>query len=71
VRIVFVSTSVGPLGSGIGGGVELTLRTLADGLSKMGHSVTVVAPLGSVLTLSESNAVSERSGIGAVRCGTA
>ena len=67
MRIVFVSTSVGPLGSGIGGGVELTLRTLAGGLSKMGHSVTVVAPLGSVLTLSESNSASERSGIGAVR----
>ncbi|MGA0821397.1 MAG: UDP-glucose--tetrahydrobiopterin glucosyltransferase, partial [Ilumatobacteraceae bacterium] len=62
-----MSTSVGPLGSGIGGGVELTLRTLAGGLSKMGHSVTVVAPLGSVLTLSESNSASERSGIGAVR----
>ncbi|MFZ9489283.1 MAG: UDP-glucose--tetrahydrobiopterin glucosyltransferase, partial [Ilumatobacteraceae bacterium] len=49
MRIIFVSTSVGPLGSGIGGGVELTLRTLATGLVRAGHSVTVLAPMGSVL----------------------
>ncbi len=49
MRIIFVSTSVGPLGSGIGGGVELTLRTLATGLARAGHSVTVLAPTGSVL----------------------
>jgi UDP-glucose:tetrahydrobiopterin glucosyltransferase len=28
-RILFVSTSVGPLGSGLGGGVELTLTNMA------------------------------------------
>lgn len=49
MRIVFVSTSVGAIGSGIGGGVELTLRTLADGLVTLGHEVTVVAPRGSRL----------------------
>jgi UDP-glucose:tetrahydrobiopterin glucosyltransferase len=49
VHVVFLSTSVGPLGSGIGGGVELTMRTLADGLAARGHSVTVVAPRGSGL----------------------
>ncbi|MFM2113645.1 MAG: hypothetical protein RL643_603, partial [Actinomycetota bacterium] len=49
MRIIFLSTSVGPLGSGIGGGVELTLRTLANGLVRAGHSVTVLAPRGSVL----------------------
>jgi UDP-glucose:tetrahydrobiopterin glucosyltransferase len=49
VHVVFLSTSVGPLGSGIGGGVELTMRTLADGLVARGHSVTVVAPRGSRL----------------------
>ena len=53
MRIVFLSTSVGPLGSGIGGGVELTLRTLAAGLTRRGHEVTVVAPRGSVLALPE------------------
>lgn len=50
MRIVCLSTSVGALGSGIGGGVELTLRTLATGLTAYGHSVTVVAPRGSVVS---------------------
>ena len=49
MRVVFLSTPVGALGSGIGGGVELTLRTLADGLVRNGHRVTVVAPSDSVL----------------------
>lgn len=49
MHVVFLSTSVGALGSGVGGGVELTMRTLADGLVARGHAVTVVAPLGSQL----------------------
>jgi len=49
VHVVFLSTSVGALGSGVGGGVELTMRTLADGLVARGHTVTVVAPRGSQL----------------------
>jgi UDP-glucose:tetrahydrobiopterin glucosyltransferase len=49
VRIIFASTPVGPLGSGIGGGVELTLRTLADEFVRRGHTVDVVAPRGSRL----------------------
>ncbi|NBR92460.1 MAG: UDP-glucose--tetrahydrobiopterin glucosyltransferase, partial [Actinobacteria bacterium] len=49
MRITFLSTSVGPLGSGIGGGVELTLRTLAAGLAARGHVITVLAPRGSTL----------------------
>ncbi|MGG6294213.1 glycosyltransferase family 4 protein [Leptolyngbya sp. AN02str] len=48
LRILFVSTSVGPLGSGIGGGVELTLRNLGQELQRRGHNITVVAPAGSV-----------------------
>jgi UDP-glucose:tetrahydrobiopterin glucosyltransferase len=47
-RILIVSTPVGPLGSGIGGGVELTLHTLVLGLSGLGHHVEVVAPHGSL-----------------------
>jgi UDP-glucose:tetrahydrobiopterin glucosyltransferase len=47
-RILIVSTSVGPLGSGIGGGVELTLHSLVLGLSGRGHRVEVVAPAGSL-----------------------
>ncbi|HZG39716.1 MAG TPA: glycosyltransferase family 4 protein, partial [Nodosilinea sp.] len=37
------------LGSGLGGGVELTLLNLGQGLRARGHQVTVVAPEGSSL----------------------
>lgn len=47
-RILICSTPVGPLGSGIGGGVELTLHSLVLGLSSLGHHVEVVAPAGSL-----------------------
>ncbi|MEX1106209.1 MAG: glycosyltransferase [Ilumatobacteraceae bacterium] len=47
-RILVCSTPVGPLGSGIGGGVELTLHSLVLGLSALGHHVEVVAPAGSL-----------------------
>lgn len=48
LRILLVSTPVGPLGSGIGGGVELTLHNLVFGLGEAGHHVEVVAPSGSL-----------------------
>ena len=48
LRVLIVSTPVGPLGSGVGGGVELTLHSLVYGLSGLGHSVEVVAPAGSL-----------------------
>ena len=37
------------MGSGLGGGVELTLKNIAHSLAQRGHRVTVVAPIGSVL----------------------
>ncbi|HEY0519926.1 MAG TPA: glycosyltransferase [Ilumatobacteraceae bacterium] len=43
-----ISTPVGPLGSGEGGGVELTLHSLVLGLSGRGHHVEVLAPAGSL-----------------------
>jgi UDP-glucose:tetrahydrobiopterin glucosyltransferase len=49
LRLLFVSTSVGALGTGLGGGVELTLKNLAIALMQQGHSITVVAPEGSTL----------------------
>ncbi len=49
LNLLFLSTPVGPLGSGTGGGVELTLLNLAIVLQKRGHKITVVAPKGSVL----------------------
>ena len=49
MRILVVSTPVGALGSGLGGGVELTLGTLVAGLLAGGHAITVLAPEGSRL----------------------
>jgi UDP-glucose:tetrahydrobiopterin glucosyltransferase len=49
LNILFLSTSVGPLGSGLGGGVELTLANLAKALQAKHHRITVVAPAGSTL----------------------
>jgi UDP-glucose:tetrahydrobiopterin glucosyltransferase len=49
IKLLFVSTSVGPLGSGMGGGVELTLLNIAHIMAERGHVVEVVAPRGSVL----------------------
>ena len=53
MRIVLISTPIGFLGSGRGGGVELTLNSLVSGLISLGHSVEVVAPKNS--KLHESN----------------
>ncbi len=51
MQLLFVSTSVGPLGSGLGGGVELTLLNIAQALQMRGHQITVIAPVGSTLPL--------------------
>jgi len=53
MRIILISTPIGFLGSGKGGGVELTLNSLVSGLISLGHSVEVVAPKNS--KLHESN----------------
>ena len=45
-----ISTPIGFLGSGKGGGVELTLNSLVTGLLDQGHSVKVVAPKNSILS---------------------
>lgn len=47
-RVLICSTPVGPLGSGVGGGVDLTLHGLVLGLGSLGHHVEVVAPAGSL-----------------------
>jgi UDP-glucose:tetrahydrobiopterin glucosyltransferase len=49
MRIVLISTPIGFLGSGKGGGVELTLNSLVSGLLSYGHSVEVIAPKNSKL----------------------
>jgi len=57
MRIVLISTPIGFLGSGKGGGVELTLNSLVSGLISLGHSVEVVAPKNSKLHVSNENAI--------------
>ncbi|NMG05429.1 glycosyltransferase family 4 protein [Brasilonema sp. UFV-L1] len=47
LRLLFVSTSVGPLGTGLGGGVELTLHNIAQEMLRRGHKLQIVAPSGS------------------------
>ena len=49
MHIVLLSTPLGFLGSGKGGGVELTLNSLVSGLLSLGHSVDVIAPINSKL----------------------
>jgi UDP-glucose:tetrahydrobiopterin glucosyltransferase len=49
LKILMMSTSVGALGSGLGGGVELTLHNLAIEMRRRGHQLKIVAPAGSVL----------------------
>lgn len=49
LRLVLVSTPIGWVGSGAGGGVELTLSSLVQGLGQRGHQITMIAPRGSSL----------------------
>ncbi|WOB44960.1 glycosyltransferase family 4 protein [Thermoleptolyngbya oregonensis NK1-22] len=49
LRLLFLSTPVAPLGTGLGGGVELTLYNLAIEMTRRGHRVQIVAPQGSQL----------------------
>ncbi|RMF27525.1 MAG: glycosyltransferase [Cyanobacteria bacterium J083] len=49
LNLLFVSTSVGALGSGEGGGVELTVLNLVQEMQRRGHQINTIAPAGSVL----------------------
>jgi UDP-glucose:tetrahydrobiopterin glucosyltransferase len=49
MKVLVVATALGPLGSGRGGGVELTLAGLVAGLLQRGHQITVLAAEGSQL----------------------
>jgi len=47
MKLLFVSTPVGALGSGLGGGVELSLYNIAQEIMRRGHDLQIVAPAGS------------------------
>jgi UDP-glucose:tetrahydrobiopterin glucosyltransferase len=47
LKLLLLSTPVGPLGSGLGGGVELTLRNIVQELVRRGHELKILAPVGS------------------------
>lgn len=49
LKIALLSTPVGALGSGLGGGVELTLQNIAQELDRRGHRLQIIAPEGSFL----------------------
>jgi len=50
MKLLFISTPVGAFGSGIGGGVELTVQNIAKELMGRSHIVHLVASLGSTST---------------------
>jgi UDP-glucose:tetrahydrobiopterin glucosyltransferase len=47
LKLLFVSTPVGGLGTGLGGGVELSLYNIATYMMRSGHTIQIVAPNGS------------------------
>ncbi len=48
LKLLFVSTPVGGLGTGLGGGVELSLYNIAKYFLSQGHTLQIVAPEGSL-----------------------
>ncbi len=55
LKLIFVSTPIGYLGSGRGGGVELTIISLIKGLTSLGHEIILVAPKGSKVPFESNN----------------
>ena len=55
LKLILVSTPIGYLGSGRGGGVELTIVSLVKGLILLGHKIILVAPKGSKVPFESEN----------------
>lgn len=47
-KLLFVTTPVGGLGTGLGGGVELSVYNIAKELIQRGHHLDIIAPSGSL-----------------------
>ncbi|MFM7886333.1 MAG: glycosyltransferase, partial [Pseudanabaena sp.] len=60
-----LSTPVGALGSGIGGGVELTIQNAAKVLMTKGHTVEIVAPVGSFTNVTKLTPIAGNSQVSA------
>ncbi|MBD2292227.1 glycosyltransferase family 4 protein [Anabaena sphaerica FACHB-251] len=48
-KLLFISTPVGAIGTGVGGGVELTLFNITQEMKRRGHKIEIIAPNGSVM----------------------
>ena len=55
LKLILVSTPIGYLGSGKGGGVELTIVSLIKGLISLGHKIILIAPKGSKVPFENEN----------------
>jgi len=55
LKLILVSTPIGYLGSGKGGGVELTIISLIKGLVLLGHKIILLAPKGSKVPFENKN----------------
>ena len=55
LKLILVSTPIGYIGSGRGGGVELTIISLLKGLILLGHQITLIAPKGSKVPFKSEN----------------
>ena len=55
LKLILVSTPIGYLGSGRGGGVELTIISLIKGLISLGHKIILFAPKGSKVSFESEN----------------
>lgn len=49
LKLLFISTPVGSLGTGLGGGVELSLYNIAQEMLRRGHKLKIVVPQGSTV----------------------
>lgn len=47
LKLLFISTPIGGLGTGLGGGVELSLYNIAKEMLRRGHTIQIIAPNGS------------------------
>jgi hypothetical protein len=55
LKLLLMSSPVGSLGSGLTGGVELTLRNIASDLVRRGHQVKMVLIYHAIIFVQDQN----------------